>query len=88
VVRLTFVLRRNPDMSSSEFREYLRCTRGSLAARYYGHAELWFDRADLAAGSATPEGVKAVQVYTDDEKRFIDLPRSAHMGSEGAGLCR
>jgi hypothetical protein len=51
--------------------------RGTGPPLYYGHAELWFDRVELAAGLTTPEGVKAAQVFIEDEKTFIDLSRSA-----------
>ena len=46
-------------------------------AAYYGHTELWFDRVDLEAGFTTPEGAKSMEVFMEDEKGFIDLPRSA-----------
>jgi uncharacterized protein (TIGR02118 family) len=52
-------------------------SRGIDVAPYYGHTELWFDRADWAAGFATPEGAKSMQVFGEDERNFIDLPRSA-----------
>ncbi len=51
--------------------------RGIEELPYFGHAELWFDRVELAAGGATPEGVKAIETFMDDEKAFIDLSRSA-----------
>jgi hypothetical protein len=51
--------------------------RGTEDPPYYGHTELWFDRVELAAGFTTPEGVKAAQVFMEDEKAFIDLSRSA-----------
>lgn len=51
--------------------------RGIEDPAYYGHAELWFDRVELAAGFTTPEGVKAMETFMEDEKGFIDLPRSA-----------
>jgi len=43
-----------------------------------GVAELWWDSAeDLAAGSATPEGQKAARELLEDERKFVDLRRSA-----------
>ena len=45
---------------------------------YDGVAELWFDRAeDLAESTATPEGRTAALELLEDERRFIDLPRSS-----------
>ena len=55
----------------------LRESRGALEP-YDGVAELWWDSAqDLAAVVASPEGQKAAQELVDDERRFIDLGRSA-----------
>ena len=55
----------------------LRQGRGGLEP-YDGVAEAWWDSAeDLAAVMATPEGQKAAQELIDDERRFIDLERSA-----------
>lgn len=45
---------------------------------YDGVAELWWENVeDLAAATATPEGQKAARELLDDERKFIDLPRSA-----------
>jgi len=55
----------------------LRQGRGGLEP-YDGVAELWWESAEeLAAVMATPEGQKAAQELLDDERRFIDLERSA-----------
>lgn len=45
---------------------------------YDGVAELWWDSAgDMAAGSATPEGRDAARELLEDERKFVDLQRSA-----------
>ena len=55
----------------------LRRGRGALEP-YDGVAELWWDSLDdLAAATASPEGRKAGQELLEDERRFIDLERSA-----------
>ncbi len=55
----------------------LRESRGALEP-YDGVAELWYDSADdLAAGGTSPEGQKAARELLEDERRFIDLQRSA-----------
>ena len=42
-----------------------------------GIAELWWDSADdLRAGAGSPEGQRAGAELLEDERRFIDLPRS------------
>lgn len=42
-----------------------------------GIAELWWDSADeLRAGTSSPEGQRAGAELLEDERRFIDLPRS------------
>jgi hypothetical protein len=51
--------------------------RGIEESPYYGHAELWFDREELVAGGSTPEGMKAIETFMEDERAFIDLSRSA-----------
>jgi len=41
-------------------------------------AELWWDRTeDLIEAAASPDGRKAAQDLLEDERRFIDLKRSA-----------
>ena len=55
----------------------LRESHGTLEA-YDGVAELWWDSAeDLVTGGTSPEGRKAAQALLEDERRFIDLQRSA-----------
>lgn len=59
------------------FNEVLRASRGG-GEPYDGIVELWWDSAeDLEAAFGTPEGAKASEELLEDEKRFIDLPRSA-----------
>ena len=55
----------------------LRRSRGGLEP-YDGVAELWYESADdLAAAAASPEGRKAGEELLEDERRFIDMERSA-----------
>jgi uncharacterized protein (TIGR02118 family) len=61
----------------SPFNDALRASRDALEP-FDGVAELWWDDVDaLVAGSSTPEGVAAGQALLEDERRFIDLARSA-----------
>jgi len=55
----------------------LRESRGAEEP-YDGVAELWWDsREDLELTLATPEAQQAARELLEDEKRFIDLARSA-----------
>ncbi len=55
----------------------LRRSRGTLEP-YDGVAELWYESAeDLAAAAASPEGRRAGAELLEDERRFIDMERSA-----------
>ncbi len=55
----------------------LRASRGA-GEEYDGIAELWWDsRADFEAATATAEGRAAGLELLEDERRFIDLARSA-----------
>jgi len=54
-----------------------RTSRGTRVAPYTGHAEAWFDRADLALMGSTPEGRRAMQIAVEDEAKFIDFANSA-----------
>jgi uncharacterized protein (TIGR02118 family) len=61
----------------SPINDALRESRGTLDA-FDGVAELWWDSAeDLVKGTTSPEGQKAAQELLEDERRFIDLQRSA-----------
>jgi uncharacterized protein (TIGR02118 family) len=54
-------------------------TRASREAppEYDGVAELWFDSLDaIAANGARPEARAAAALLLEDERRFIDLPKS------------
>lgn len=56
----------------------MREQRTGMGEPYDGVASLWWDNRDtLAEAFATPEGQAADQALLEDEKRFIDLPRSA-----------
>jgi uncharacterized protein (TIGR02118 family) len=54
----------------------LRASRDSPEG-YDGVAELWFDSLEaMAANSERPEAREAGRMLLEDERRFIDLPRS------------
>jgi uncharacterized protein (TIGR02118 family) len=56
--------------------EGIRASRGGPEG-YDGVAQLWWDSFDdLAANAGDPEAVAAGRALLDDEKPFIDLPRS------------
>ena len=61
------------DVSADE----IRARRGEMEEIYDGHAELWFDRAELAAGQNTPERQQAGRAAAEDEAKFIDFSRSS-----------
>lgn len=55
--------------------------QGAAAARgapapYDGVAELWFDPQELLALMQSAAGADAARALLEDERRFIDLPRS------------
>jgi len=60
-----------------DLEEELRTTRATRVAPYSGHAEAWFDRADLSMAGSTPEGRRAMQIAVEDEAKFIDFANSA-----------
>jgi uncharacterized protein (TIGR02118 family) len=61
----------------STVNDALRESHGTLEP-YDGVAELWWDSAeDLIEAAASPDGQKAAQDLLEDERRFIDLQRSA-----------
>ncbi len=111
MIRLTFVLRRKPELSREEFQSYWRCNHGPLVAKHADHlnilryvqvhtiddpandamararggmeppydgvAELWWNsRDELATAFETADGQAAGEELLEDEKKFIDLPRS------------
>ncbi len=57
--------------------QQLRTSRGTRVAPYTGHAEAWFDHADLATVGNTPEGRRAMEIAVEDEAKFIDFANSA-----------
>ena len=72
-------LRRYVQVRTSEHpvNDALRESRGAMEP-YDGVAELWWDSADsMATAMASAEGRKAGQALLEDEKRFIDVERSA-----------
>jgi len=54
-----------------------RASRLTSVTPYTGHAEAWFDRAELLTLAQTPEGKGAMAIAVEDEANFIDFPRSA-----------
>lgn len=59
------------------FNDALRASRDALEP-FDGIAELWWDDMDsLVAGSSSEHGSAAGRALLDDERRFIDLERSA-----------
>jgi hypothetical protein len=55
----------------------LRQTRAPMADPFLGHAELWYDRGELAGAAATPEGQRGGELLHEDEARVLDFSRSA-----------
>jgi uncharacterized protein (TIGR02118 family) len=56
--------------------EAIRASR-QAPAEYDGVAELWFDSLEaLAQNGARPEAQAAGRLLLEDERRFIDLPKS------------
>ncbi len=62
---------------SNETSRLLATGRGSEPDQFDGLAELWFDSLEaMRAAAATPQGRAAGRALLEDERRFIDLPRS------------
>jgi hypothetical protein len=59
-----------------DLEQQLRVSRRTATAPYDGHAEAWFDRADLALIATSPEGRRAMEIV-EDEANFIDFANSA-----------
>ena len=57
--------------------DIVRAPRGEMAEPFMGHAELWYDRLELAGAIATPEGARAMELLVEDESKFVDFKRSA-----------
>ncbi|MEC9248456.1 MAG: EthD domain-containing protein [Pseudomonadota bacterium] len=51
--------------------------RGTIIPPYAGHAEAWFNRADLMMLADVPEASEAMRIAVEDERKFIDFRRSA-----------
>jgi uncharacterized protein (TIGR02118 family) len=56
--------------------DIVRGPRGELADPCRGHAELWYDRLELAGAVTTPEGARAMELLVEDESKFVDFKRS------------
>ena len=57
--------------------DILREPRGEMEEPFMGHAELWYDRLELAGAVTTPEGARAMDLLVEDESKFVDFKRSA-----------
>jgi hypothetical protein len=55
----------------------LRAGRKTVVDPYIGHAEAWFNRAELAAIAGSPEARRAMELAVEDEAKFIDFKKSA-----------
>jgi uncharacterized protein (TIGR02118 family) len=109
-IKITFCLRRRPELTRAAFQDYwlnqhgplVRSVKDALRFRRYvqvhalatpydeaigaargapesfdGIAEIyWASLADLTASMTSPEGRKAGRLLLEDERKFIDLPRS------------
>ncbi|MET0273352.1 MAG: EthD domain-containing protein [Phenylobacterium sp.] len=74
----TLQIRRYVQMHSlpAEASEGLRASRDAPES-YDGVAELWFDSVEaMAANGQRPEAQAAGRMLLEDERKFIDLPRS------------
>ncbi|HEY8004978.1 MAG TPA: EthD domain-containing protein [Phenylobacterium sp.] len=74
----TLQIRRYVQMHSlpAEVNSAVRASR-EAPPEYDGVAELWFDGLEaLAANGQRPEARAAAALLLEDEKRFIDLPKS------------
>lgn len=61
---------------TAELNDVLRASRGG-PEMYDGVAQLWWDSLeDLQAANTSPEGQAAGRELLEDERKFIDLPRS------------
>ena len=58
----------------SSHEQALRDERGTRTEPYLGHAEAWLDNLRRAAG---PEAIELNRRTLEDERKFIDFPRSA-----------
>lgn len=64
-------------LADAAAQERLRASRGSVPVDFDGLTEVWYEsmEAHLAARK-TPDGMKALQLLVEDERRFVDLGRS------------
>ena len=64
-------------LANPEAQRRLQASRGAEAVDFDGCAELWYDDMEThLAVRTTPEGLRAVQLLIEDERRFIDLGRA------------
>jgi uncharacterized protein (TIGR02118 family) len=77
-VRETLNIRRYVQLHSADpaLSADIRASRGG-PEQYDGVAQLWWDSWEaLATGGANPGAADAARALLEDERRFIDLPRS------------
>lgn len=60
-----------------ELEPQLTGPRGTRTLPYAGHAEAWFNHADLLTMANIPEATRAMELAIEDETKFIDFQRSA-----------
>lgn len=46
--------------------------RVKIEGPFLGHVDLWYDRLDMMGAATTPEGLKANEVLSRDEEKFVD----------------
>lgn len=61
----------------SEAENALSAARDTQPEPYMGHAEAWFNRAELKRLADSPEALRAMELAINDEAKFIDFKRSA-----------
>jgi uncharacterized protein (TIGR02118 family) len=61
--------------ATNSFNDAIRASR-EAPEMYDGVAELWWDSMDDLTASPTPESQAAGLALLEDERKFIDLPRS------------
>lgn len=64
-------------LTNPPLQDALRASRDALEVSFDGYAEVWWDSLEeIAAVRQTDEGMKALRVLVEDERRFVDLGRS------------
>jgi hypothetical protein len=64
-------------LANPALQDALRASRDALEVCFDGYAEVWWDSLEeMAAVRQTEEGMNALRALLEDERRFVDLPRS------------